>query len=210
MLADVATGEYWQNIYLTRAPDEVGWYEPDPVVSRRLVSAAYERGARSVIDVGGGASRLVDHLLDLGIPRIAVLDVSDAGLDVARRRLGDRADRVEWIVGDVTTIADVGVFDVWHDRAVFHFLTGAADRDRYVRLATSAVKPGGTAIIATFAPDGPERCSGLPVVRYDDIRLADTFGAAFLLGASERHTHVTPGGVSQQFNYVTLARVATA
>ena len=204
----MANGEYWQNIYLTRAPDQVGWYEPDPVVSRRLIAGARVLGAQSVIDIGGGASKLVDYLLDLGIERIAVLDVSDAGLAIARRRLGDRADRVEWIVGDVTDVADIGVFDVWHDRAVFHFLTDAEDRNRYVKLAGDTIHPGGTAFVATFASDGPEQCSGLPVCRYDAEKLARSFAAGFQFTGSERHTHTTPGGVSQQFTYVTLARVA--
>ena len=113
-------------------------------------------------------------------------------------------------MGDVTTVAELGTFDVWHDRAVFHFLTDAADRERYVRLAAETTKPGGTAILATFAPDGPEQCSGLPVCRYDEDQLARTFGAAFRLAGSERHTHTTPRGVRQHFIYVTLARVETA
>lgn len=163
----MARGDYWQNVYLTRPPDEVGWYEPDPIVSRRLVAEAVRRGAPSVIDVGGGASSLVDHLLDLDIPCIAVLDVSEAGMDVSRRRLGDRLRRVEWIVGDVTSLSDLGEFDVWHDRAVFHFLVEAEDRAAYVRLAQWTLGLGGTLLIATFALDGPERCSGLPVCRYD-------------------------------------------
>jgi rhodanese-related sulfurtransferase/SAM-dependent methyltransferase len=205
-LANVTSGDYWQNVYLTRAPDDVGWYEPDPAVSRRLVGAALELGAQSVIDVGGGASALVDHLLDVGVPRIAVLDVAAAGLEVAKRRLGDRADRVEWIVGDVTTVGDLGSFDVWHDRAVFHFLVDPADRARYVALAAATVKPDGTAVVATFAPDGPERCSGLPVARYDEGGLAEAFGPAFNLLGSEAHTHVTPRGVRQAFRYFTLQR----
>jgi arsenite methyltransferase len=206
----VVNGEYWQNVYLTRPPQEVGWYEPDPIVSRRLVLEARERGAESVIDVGGGASALVDHLLDLGFPRIAVLDVSEAGMAVAKRRLGHRAEGVEWLVGDVTAVASLGMFDVWHDRATFHFLVDAEARAKYVRLASETIRPGGTAIVATFAPEGPERCSGLPVCRYDDDQLAQAFGAAFRLLASERHTHTTPRGVAQQFSYFTLARVAAA
>lgn len=207
MLAGVAIADHWQSVYLTRAPDEVGWYEPDPVVSRRLVAEAFERGARSVIDVGGGASALVDHMLDIGIRHIAVIDVAEAGLAIAKLRLGDRAAGVEWIVGDITAVTDLGQFDVWHDRAVFHFLTDAGERDRYVRLAADTIRPGGTAYVATFAPDGPERCSGLPVCRYDEDEIARAFGAPFRLVGSERHTHTTPRGESQQFSYVTLARV---
>ncbi|MBI2781114.1 MAG: class I SAM-dependent methyltransferase [Chloroflexi bacterium] len=202
------SGAYWQNVYLTRRTDEVGWYEPDPVVSRHLVAAAVRAGARSVIDVGGGASSLVDHLLDLDLARVAVLDVSEAGLEVSRRRLGDRATQVEWIVGDVTNVGDVGPFDVWHDRAVFHFLVQPEERAAYVRLAQATVVPGGTLIIATFAPDGPERCSGLPVCRYDAGELADALGPSFRLGATERHTHTTPGGTEQRFVYATLTRTS--
>ena len=202
----VESGDYWQDVYLTRPTDGVGWYEPDPVVSRRLVVAAVRAGARSVIDVGGGASSLVDHLLDLDLERVAVLDVSEAGLDVSRRRLGDQAGRVEWVIGDVTSVADVGRFDVWHDRAVFHFLVQPEDRAAYVRLAQRTLVPGGTLIVAAFAPDGPERCSGLPVCRYDGGQLADALGPMFRLDASERHTHTTPGGTEQRFVYATLTR----
>ena len=202
----MADGAYWQNVYQTRPADEVGWYEPDPVVSRRLVSEAIRGGARSVIDVGGGASSLVDHLLDLDLQRIAVLDVSEAGIDVARRRLGDRAGRVEWIVGDVTVLRDVGRFDVWHDRAVFHFLTEPEDRAAYVRLAETTLVPGGTLVIATFAPDGPERCSGLPVCRYDGDLLMAALGRSFRLVATERYIHTTPRVVNQRFVYATFTR----
>ena len=195
-----------QNVYLTRPTDDVGWYEPDPVMSRRSVVEAVRAGAQSVIDVGGGASSLVDHLLDLDLQRIAVLDVAEAGMDVSRRRLGDRAKRVEWIVGDVTTLSDVGRFDVWHDRAVFHFLVEPEDRAAYVRLAERTLGPGGTLFIATFAPDGPGRCSGLPVCRYDGDLLAQALGPGFRVAATERYTHTTPRGVDQRFVYATFTR----
>lgn len=196
----VAREAHWQHQYATRAPDAVGWYEADPSVSRRLVAGALERGARSVIDIGGGASSLVDHLVDEGI-RVAVLDIAEAGLAVARDRLGERAETVTWIVADVTAVADIGRFDVWHDRAVFHFLTEAADRAAYVALAKRTVEDGGTALVATFAPDGPERCSGLPVCRYDGTALAREFGPVFRLEESEPYVHVTPSGVRQSFLY---------
>ena len=156
----------WDWIYATREMTGVGWYEPDPFNSRELVAAAIERGARSIIDVGGGASWLVDHLLDLELDRIAVLDISDAALTLARHRLGDRAERIDWIVGDASDLDDVGTFDIWHDRAAFHFLLEPAARRRYADLALRTVPDGGTAIVATFADDGPERCSGMPVQRY--------------------------------------------
>ncbi len=202
--------DHWDQIYATRAPDAVGWYEPDPVVSRELVATAIQRGARSLIDIGGGASSLVDRVLDLGLERIAVVDISEAGLAVARDRLGDRAAQVEWIVADVATIADLGRFDIWHDRAVFHFLLDADDRHHYADLAARTVPPGGTAIVATFAADGPERCSGLPVRRYEPEALAEECGPPFRLAGSVRHLHHTPSGFAQSFQYATFERVAVA
>ena len=206
----VTTGAYWQNVYLTRASNQVGWYEPNPLISRRLVEAAKRQGARSVIDVGGGASSLVDHLLDMDFDRVAVLDVAEAGLAVARDRLGDRAGQVEWIVADITTADDLGTFDLWHDRAVFHFLIDQDDRSRYARRAAATVPVGGSAIVATFAPDGPERCSGLPVCRYDGTQISEALGPAFELVATERHTHTTPSGTAQVFTYTTLSRADAA
>ncbi len=204
------TEEHWQRIYRTRSPDEVGWYEPVPLMSARFVAEAVEAGARSVIDVGGGASSLVDYLLDLGLDRVAVVDISGAGLEVARGRLGDRADRVEWRVGDVTAIEDLGRFDVWHDRAVFHFLIEPGARRRYVELAERTINPGGCAIMATFAPDGPERCSGLPVRRYDARQLAHQCGPGFHLERSEPYLHTTPRGIPQTFVYSLFSRVGAA
>jgi SAM-dependent methyltransferase len=198
---------YWDDIYTTRNSDEVGWYEADPILSRTLVGELIEAGATSVIDIGGGASTLVDHLLGSGVGRIAVLDISQAGLDIAKRRLGERADLVEWIIGDVTAADDVGQFDVWHDRAVFHFLIQGTARRSYVRLSERTVRPGGNAVMATFASDGPERCSGLDVRRYGASQLASECGPEFQLTSSERHVHTTPGGVAQNFLYSVFHRV---
>jgi 2-polyprenyl-3-methyl-5-hydroxy-6-metoxy-1,4-benzoquinol methylase len=176
-------------------------------MSRKFVIEACEEGAESVIDVGGGASSLVDELLELGVKRVAVLDISEAGLAVSKRRLGSRARQVEWIVGDVTTVEEIGAFDVWHDRAVFHFLTGDEDRRRYVRLAEHTLPAGGTAIMATFASDGPERCSGLEVRRYDPRQLAEQCGPGFELTQSKRYVHTTPSGSHQNFLFATFHRV---
>ena len=203
----MSTGGHWQGIYTKRAATEVGWYEPDPVLSRRLVGAAIEDGAASVIDVGGGASYLVDHLLDSGIGRIAVLDISEAALDVARERLGERGAAVEWLVGDVTAIAQVGDFDVWHDRAVFHFLLEPGDRRRYIELAERSVPPGGSAVVATFSHEGPATCSGLPVHRWEPDELADELGSGWRLMTSERHLHTTPGGKDQAYVYCRFRRL---
>lgn len=197
----------WDWIYATREMTGVGWYEPDPVMSRELVDDAVVRGARSIIDVGGGASWLVDHLVGLDLDRIAVLDISEAALAISRHRLGERADRVEWIVGDVATLTDLGRFDIWHDRAAFHFLIAPEAGRRYADLAQRTLPVGGTAIVATFADDGPERCSGMPVQRYDPDELAAFWGPGFSLMASRRHLHHTPAGVPQQFQYSVLRRV---
>lgn len=197
----------WDWIYATRALSAVGWYEPDPITSRELVAEAVARGGRSIIDVGGGASLLVDHLADLDLERIAVLDISEAGLAVARHRLGDRADLVEWIVGDVASARDLGRFDIWHDRAAFHFLLDDAARRGYVGLVEETVPVGGEVIIATFADDGPERCSGMPVRRYEPADLARELGAGFRLSGNRRYLHHTPAGVAQSFQYSTFDRV---
>jgi SAM-dependent methyltransferase len=188
----------------------VGWFEPDPTNSRELIDQAVGRGARSVIDVGGGASRLVDHLIGLDLDRIAVLDISEAGLAIARHRLGDAAASVTWIVGDLADVGGVGEFDVWHDRAAFHFLLDDSARRNYVDLAAKTVAVGGIAIVATFAEDGPERCSGMPIIRYEPERLAEAFGASFRLVDHRRYLHHTPAGVPQQFQYSTLQRVDAA
>lgn len=201
---------HWDTIYATRPVESVGWYERDPAISRRLIADAVARGARSVIDIGGGASILVDALLDLGFDRVAVLDISEVGLAVARDRLGARGNEVDWIVGDVAAVGEIGQFDIWHDRAVFHFLLDADARERYVQLAEHTVQPGGVAIVATFAADGPERCSGLPVCRYEPETLAEQCGDAFRLTGSVRHVHHTPLGVPQSYQYATFDRVTSA
>lgn len=197
----------WDWIYATREMTGVGWYEPDPFNSRELVEAAIARGGRSIIDVGGGASWLVDHLLELDLERIAVLDISEAALALAGHRLGDRAGRIEWIVGDASDLDQVGTFDIWHDRAAFHFLLEPAARRRYADLARRTVPDGGTVMVATFADDGPERCSGMPVQRYDPEALAAELGDGFQLVDSRRYLHHTPTGFPQQFQYSTFRRV---
>jgi 2-polyprenyl-3-methyl-5-hydroxy-6-metoxy-1,4-benzoquinol methylase len=199
---------YWERVYKTHAADQVGWYEADPVMSRRFIGEAIAGGARSVIDIGGGASALVDHLLDLDLERVAVLDVSETGLALAKQRLADRATTVEWIAEDVTQLGSVGTFDVWHDRAVFHFLTSPMDRDRYVRVAERTVRPGGTAIMATFAPDAPDHCSGLEVCRYDAWQLAEECGPKFELLEAQQYVHMTPSGRPQSFVYSRFRRAA--
>ena len=200
---------HWNDIYRTRSPQEVSWYEPVPETSLNRVRAALVNGAaRSVVDVGGGASTLVDHLVCMGLSRVAVLDIAETSLDVAKRRLGDLADGVEWIAADVTKVRDIGRFGIWHDRAVFHFLTDPCDRASCVALCERTVTPGGIAIVATFAHDGPELCSGLPVHRYAADELAQQCGPGFELIDSQRHVHMTPRGMQQAFLYASFRRLA--
>ena len=170
---------HWQGVYTSKGEREVSWFQDRPDVSLELIAAV--GGRPSIIDVGGGASRLPDALLDAGHADVTVLDVSQAALTASQRRLGTRAQRVNWITADVTTWEPSRHFDVWHDRAVLHFLTEAADRTAYVQRLHKALRSGGTAIIGTFALDGPEKCSGLPVFRYNSTKLLATLGGSFAL-----------------------------
>jgi ubiquinone/menaquinone biosynthesis C-methylase UbiE len=194
--------DHWEQIYSTRASDAVSWFQRRADCSLRLIRATGAGPEAAIIDVGGGASVLVDDLLAEGYRHLTVLDLSGAALAVARRRLGPAADRVTWIEADVTQ-AELPAhgYDVWHDRAVFHFLTDPADRAAYVAQVLRAVKPGGHVIVASFAEDGPERCSGLPVVRYSPDGMHAQFGGAFALLGHEKEAHQTPGGAVQQFVY---------
>jgi len=198
--------KHWDRIYTTKAPDEVSWYEAYPATSLAFVRRALSEGARSVIDVGGGSSRLVDRLLELDVERVAVLDQSAVSLEVARTRLGSDANRVHWITGSVTELSAVGSFDVWHDRAMFHFLTEGSDRRRYSHLLERTVQSGGFAIVATFATDGPERCSGLDVRLYDTPLLSGELGGSWTAIEERRVTHTTPAGFEQRFQYAMFRR----
>ena len=197
---------HWEQVYETRATTEVSWFQADPATSVRLVEEVLQPG-ESVVDIGSGASTLVDRLLDYGVADITVLDVAERALDGVRERLGGRsAAGVTLVHADVLDWQPGRTFDVWHDRAVFHFLTGAQPRTRYVSLAMQAVRPGGTLILATFASDGPTHCSGLPVRGYDPDGLAAEFAAGFTLGHTEREEHRTPSGAVQPFTWVVLHR----
>lgn len=196
------TKDHWETVYQTKAPDAVSWYAPHLDTSLRLIERAAPDKDAAIIDVGGGEATLVDDLLAHGYSRISVLDISQAAVDVARRRLGRDAARVDWRVADVTQ-ADLPAqyYDVWHDRAVFHFLTDPQQRIAYVRQVARAVKRGGHVIVATFGPQGPEKCSGLQVVRYDSSSLHEQFGGQFKLLDSSTEIHQTPFGTTQQFLY---------
>ncbi|MSQ92174.1 MAG: methyltransferase domain-containing protein [Gammaproteobacteria bacterium] len=198
---------HWNHVYQTKSSDSVSWYQQRPVKSLELIAASGVGKDAGIIDVGGGASVLVDHLLGLGYTNLAVLDVSEAALSVSRSRLGSRAAAVEWFEADVTSFEPPRRYALWHDRAFFHFLMDAGDRARYVATLSKALQPDGTVIIATFAPDGPPKCSGLDVVRYDEHSIVAELGAGFQLHEVRRETHVTPGSAEQRFNYFRFGRV---
>ena len=198
---------HWQNIYRTKSVDSVSWHRPHLDVSLELLAAAGMSATSRVIDVGGGASTLVDDLLDRGLRNVSVLDLSEQALAVAQRRLGARAKLVKWYAGDVLDIAlPSGGFDLWHDRAVLHFLTDVTDAKRYAQSAASALPIGGHAVIAGFAPEGPERCSGLPVARRSAEDIAAMFAPAFTLVHECTERHRTPAGSEQLFAYALLQR----
>ena len=198
--------EHWEAVYRTKGEIDVSWFQDDPRLSLELIRAFAPADGGRIIDVGGGASVLVDRLLDLPFERIAVLDISEAALSKARSRLGERAPRVKWMVADITEAESLGTFDVWHDRAAFHFLTDAADRRKYVELARQTVPLGGHLIIAAFADDGPKRCSGLDVCRYNAETMGTELGEGFSLVIDARETHTTPSGKSQSFFYGVFRR----
>ena len=193
---------HWEAVYRSKPPHAVSWYRAHLERSLQLVERSCPRKSESIIDVGGGESTLVDDLLAREYRNVTVLDLSETALEVARQRLGADSRAVTWIAGDVLG-ADLprAGYDLWHDRAVFHFLTAPADRAAYVRQVTSSVKAGGHVIVATFGPQGPARCSGLDVARYDPASLQAELGACFRLLSSSLETHQTPSGGVQQYLY---------
>ena len=199
---------HWEHVYQTKAADAVSWYRPHLEHSMELIRCSAPDLSDSVIDIGGGESTLVDDLLAAGYRDVTVLDISPTAIEVAKQRLGSDAERVAWLAADITEVElPEHRYDVWHDRAVFHFLTDPAQRAAYVRQVARSVRPGGYVIVATFGPEGPQKCSGLDVVRYDADALHDEFGAAFQLLESKSELHETPFGTTQQFVYC-LCRIA--
>ncbi len=193
---------HWDAVHGGKRPQDTSWYRPHLDRSLRFIDQAGLSPDAAIIDVGGGASTLVDDLVARGYLDITVLDLSEIALEQARSRLGASAARVTWIVGDITRIElPHHRYDFWHDRAVFHFLTKDAARARYVAAVRRAVKPGGHVVVATFGPHGPERCSGLPVVRYSPEAIHAQFGAPFMVIGSDQETHQTPWGTDQEFVY---------
>lgn len=207
MVERMDTKNHWERVYQTKRADQVSWYRPHLDMSIDLIKKTLpDRGAR-IIDVGGGESTLADDLVREGYRRIDVFDLSETALEVSRQRLGDDAASVSWQRGDVISYAfEASTYDLWHDRAVFHFLTDPGQRRAYVQQVLHAVKPSGHVIVATFGPEGPTQCSGLEVVRYDADSLHDQFGAAFQLVEHRVEDHTTPAGSRQQFVYCLCRR----
>ena len=197
---------HWENVYSTKGENEVSWFQENPTPSLELIAQTGATHASAIIDIGGGASRLVDQLVEKGFEDVTVLELSGVALQAVKGRLGERAGRVHWVVADATIWEPAKQYDIWHDRAAFHFLTEEQDRAAYVARLTRGVKAGGQAIIGTFALDGPEKCSGLPVARYDSASLGRTLGPMFQLVRTIRHEHATPWGSQQAFQFSVFRR----
>jgi hypothetical protein len=197
---------HWNEVYATKGEADVSWYQARPTLSLKLIGAHVAKRSASVIDVGGGTSRLVDGLLAEGYSDLTVLDVSTAALSKSKQRIGARSSTVHWIVADVTRWTPHRCWQVWHDRAVFHFLTTTADQDAYLTALHRGTELGSVLVMATFALDGPERCSGLPVQRYSPETLGARLGGGYQLLDSKQDIHLTPGRTIQKFNYAVFVR----
>lgn len=198
--------EHWERVYASKEATAVSWFQATPVTSLALIRACGAGPSTKIIDVGGGASTLADHLLAEGFNDLTVLDLSAKAIEQLQQRLGPSADRVHWVTADITRWQPEATYDLWHDRAVFHFLTDPADRNAYRTALTGALQPGASAIMATFAPDGPERCSGLPVCRYSPEALAAELGPGLTLVESRTDEHRTPTGALQRFVFCRFTR----
>ena len=196
--------EHWDSIYQSKSEEEMSWTQPEPLMSLKLIGEACSSGR--VIDVGGGTSLLAERLVDRGYS-VAVLDISEAAIESNRKRLGARGSQIHWLTADISAEPSLDTFDVWHDRAVFHFLTAPEDRAAYTRLLAQTLPVGGHAVIGSFALDGPEKCSGLEVRRYDGPMLALELGPQFALLKSEPEMHMTPWGKQQSFQFSVFKRV---
>ena len=209
-MSDASRKAHWENVYSTKSENEVSWFQESPAPSLELIDLAGPTSDAAIVDIGGGASRLVDQLLARGFKNVTVLDLSEAALAAAKVRLGDQAAQVLWVAADVTKWYPSQSFDIWHDRAAFHFLTDPADRAAYVARLNKSIKPGGSVIIGTFALDGPEKCSGLPINRYDAASLGEVLGSGFGLVHTRRHEHATPWAAIQRFQFSVFRRAASA
>jgi ubiquinone/menaquinone biosynthesis C-methylase UbiE len=198
---------HWDEVYSTKRAQETSWYQDEPRLSLEMIEKTNVGRMASIIDVGGGASTLVDHLLDRSYTDLTVLDISAAALQQSRQRLGERADRINWVECDITAYSPGKTFEVWHDRAMFHFLTSAEDRRHYLQVLRAALNPGGHAIICEFAPDGPSKCSGLDIVQYDALKMSRELGQDFVLQEQEKEKHRTPLGKEQRFGCYRFRRL---
>ncbi|MBD3609829.1 MAG: class I SAM-dependent methyltransferase [Gammaproteobacteria bacterium] len=199
--------EHWEQIYTERKPSQVSWYQSGPYLSLSLIELSHLKPTDSIIDVGGGASTLIDSLLLGGYTNISVLDISSQSLEHAKKRLGDQARQVKWLVSDITEFTPEESYLLWHDRAVFHFLTDAEDRKKYINTMRQSVPAGGHIIIAAFSIGGPEKCSGLEIVQYDADKLKNEFGNKFKLLKTINETHITPNNAEQNFTYYHFLRL---
>lgn len=198
--------DHWENIYSEKSPLKVSWYQKEPALSLQLIQHCQLEKSQAIIDVGGGASLLVDHLLQQAYANLAVLDISAKALDVAKQRLGAKADIIEWYASDITEFVAPHPFALWHDRAVFHFLTEAADRQKYITSLKAALPTGGFLILAAFGIGGPTMCSGLNIVQYDAVKITQELGNDFGLIEEGSETHLTPSGAEQLFGCFRFVR----
>lgn len=199
--------QHWENVYTTKSTNAVSWFQEHAALSLQFIKSSAPHTDAAIIDVGGGASTLVDDLIRANYSNISVLDISHAALEVAQQRLGQKSSSVRWIVGDITSVAlSENHYDLWHDRAVFHFLTDAKDRQRYVAQLAHTLKRNGQLIISTFAESGPQQCSNLPVVRYSPESLQKELGSIFVLQEHAYETHITPFETQQEFVYCRFKR----
>ncbi|MCW9047283.1 MAG: class I SAM-dependent methyltransferase [Gammaproteobacteria bacterium] len=193
--------EHWENVYKGKSFDDVSWYQKEPLLSLDLINRSKLTADEAILDVGGGASVLIDKLQEKGFINLAVLDISNNALLSAKNRLGDKAEKINWYEADITQFNSPQPFALWHDRAVFHFLTDKRDREKYVEVLKNTLKAGGHLIIAAFSVGGPEKCSGLDIVQYDEVRMSAALGKGFSLLESRSETHVTPTDKEQRFTY---------
>jgi len=193
--------EHWEKVYKNKSFHDVSWYQKEPSLSLELINNSRPDIDDVILDVGGGASVLIDYLLDKGFVNLAVLDISENAISSAKKRLGDKADKTDWYITDVTQFKSPKIVSLWHDRAVFHFLTKKQDRENYVSTLKRTLKPGGHLIISAFAIGGPEKCSGLDIVQYDEYKMNAALGDGFKLLEVRNETHVTPVEVDQYFTY---------
>jgi SAM-dependent methyltransferase len=198
--------EHWEGVYASNPADLVSWFQEQPSLSLQLIENAAANVDARILDVGGGASLLVDRLLDTGFHHAGVLDIAESALAVAKTRLGDKARLVEWFHADITSFESPHSWDVWHDRAAFHFLVEAGERMAYRQILLRSLAPGGSAVMATFGPEGPTRCSGLDAMRYSPGELHATLGPDFVMVEEHEEVHRTPSGTLQQFIYCWFRR----